>query len=278
MKLSVLGACSGLGQKKLGLNLAPDLIRAHGFIDIIKSSNHDFVDLGNIEASTSNEFWPFLNQIKNTVSENVSVDKIFFTLGGDHSISIGTVGGTLDKYPDARVVWIDAHGDLNTPASSLTGNLHGMPLAALLGIFKTNLDIKKLKTENLMLVGVRDLDQFEAELIETLNIDVLTAQEINRDPTQALNKFLIWLNKKSTPIHVSFDIDSVDPTIAPATGLRVAGGLSKDFTANLIEKLAHTKKVVAVDLVELNALEASSKSEVESTIDVFLKIVKIFVN
>lgn len=278
MKFSVLGACSGLGQKKMGLDLTPDLIRAHGFLDILKTSKSEFVDLGNIKSNTAGEIWSFLNQVKKAASENISDDKILFNLGGDHSIALGTISGTLDKFADARVVWIDAHGDLNTPASSFTGNIHGMPLAALLGLFKTELDIVKLKKENLILVGVRDLDEFESDLIKDLKIDIITAAEINNNPKTATDKFGVWLNKKSTPIHVSFDIDAVDPTVAPATGLPVAGGLSKAFTENLIRQIAITKNVIAVDLVELNAWQAVSESEIESTMEIFLSVLKIFID
>jgi arginase len=276
MKFNVLGACSGLGQKHAGLDLTPDLIRENGFLNVLENSGYKFTDLGNIKPS-GDGVWPLLIKIKAKVFENVALNQILFNLGGDHSIAMGTVGGTLEKFPETRLVWVDAHGDLNTPASSLTGNLHGMPLAALLGLFKTNLELAKLKSENLILIGIRDLDDFEKELINTLKLEVIFANEINSDPLSALFKISKWLNQKSTPIHLSFDIDSVDPTIAPATGLRVAGGIDKTFTQNLIHQLAETKKVIAVDLVELNAFQSETKSEVQSTVDIFVDILKTFI-
>lgn len=276
MQVNILGACSGLGQKLVGLELTPELIRQNGFLQILKDSKTKFTDLGDIKPLSPADIWPFLGQIKEKVSNHISKDQILFNLGGDHSIAIGTIAGTLDKFPEARVIWIDAHGDINTPASSVTGNLHGMPLAAILGLFKTGLTSAVLKKENLILIGIRDLDHFEAELLKDLNIVVITAHEITKEPILALNKVAAWLKLKDTPIHISFDIDSVDPETAPATGLRVAGGLNKEFISGLVTQIAATKKVLAIDLVELNAKQAKNKAEVDSTIDVFLDILKIF--
>lgn len=278
MQFNILGACSGLGQKHLGLDLTPDLIRQSGFLKILKDSQVKFTDLGDIKPETSADIWPFLSQLKNKVSQHIAKDQIIFNLGGDHSIAIGTVSGTLEKYPDARVVWIDAHGDINTPASSLTGNLHGMPLAALLGLFQTDLSAPVLKKENLILIGIRELDQFEEDLLKDLDITIITAQEITVHPALALSKITKWLELKDAPLHVSFDIDSVDPATAPATGLKVAHGMNTKFTQDLIQRLAETKNVLAIDLVELNANQAKNKTEVDSTLEVFLDILKIFIH
>ena len=276
MQFNILGACSGLGQKLGGLEFTPDLIRENGFIQILKDSNIKFTDLGDIKPTSEADIWPFLSLIKNKVSKHISQDQILFNLGGDHSIAIGTIAGTLEKFPEARVIWIDAHGDINTPASSLTGNLHGMPLAAILGLFKTELSSAVLKKENLILIGIRDLDHFETEIIKDLNITVITAHEITTEPLLALNKVAAWLKLKNSPLHISFDIDSVDPGTAPATGLRVAGGLNKEFILNLVQKIAATKNVLAIDLVELNATQAKNKAEVDSTLEVFFDILKVF--
>lgn len=276
MKFKVLGACSGLGQKHFGLDQAPDIIRKNGFTNILESSGRQYIDLGNVRPLNTNSVWHFLNQVKEKVSENICQEQVLFNLGGDHSIAIGTVGGTLEKFPDARLIWIDAHGDLNTPTSSMTGNLHGMPLAAILGLFKTSLNTHNLKTENLILIGTRDLDQFESELINALQIEVITSKEINSEPIIALDKLSRWLKRKNTPIHLSFDIDSVDPQFAPATGIRVPNGLSQEFTKSVVKIISETKKVVAVDLVELNTFQSEKNSDIQSTVDIFLDILKTF--
>ena len=277
MEFNILGACSGLGQKLNGLDSTPTLIRQNGFLKILEESKMQYTDLGDIKSCSSTGVWPFLSQLKNKISQHLSDQQIMFNLGGDHSIAIGTVAATLEKYPEARVVWVDAHGDINTPASSLTGNLHGMPLAALLGLFKTELNLNLLKKENLILIGVRDLDQFEDDFLKTMKVTVITAAQIKQDPKQALEVITTWLQSKNTPLHLSFDIDSVDPATAPATGLRVADGLNTDFLHSLIQKIAQTKKVLAIDLVELNAQQVQSKSEVESTLAVFMDMLKIFI-
>lgn len=278
MKLNIIGACSGLGQKHLGLDLTPDVLRESGLIQILNQSSIEYIDHGNVSAQTDSDIWTYLDQLKNKCSTLVNKNDILVTLGGDHSIAIGSVGATLDKYPDARLVWIDAHGDINTPISSLTGNAHGMPLAALLNLFKTDLDLKKLNKENLILVGIRDLDHFEKELIETLQIEVITSTEIANDPLSALCKVRTWLSKKSTPIHLSFDIDAVDPAFASATGLKVEKGLTPDFIKELVQLVFQTNKLISLDLVELNTLQSISKVDEQKSIEVFLDILKIIVN
>lgn len=277
MQFNVLGACSGLGQKLTGLEAAPDLIRENGFLRILKEANVNFSDLGNVVPDATGNIWSFLQRLKQTASNHIAENQILFNLGGDHSIAMATVGATLEKFPEARLMWIDAHGDINTPASSLTGNLHGMPLAAILGMFKTELNTTKLKKENLILIGVRDLDLFEQDLLDFLNVQIITAKEIIDDPAVSLSKIINWIKLKETPLHLSFDIDSVDPKTAPATGLKVASGLNKNFTLDLIKQISLSQKVVAIDLVELNPNQAQCKAEVDSTLEVFFEILKIFI-
>lgn len=278
MKLNILGAGSGLGQKHKGLELTPDILMKNGFIQILKESAVEYVDHGNISPQPDENIWAYLNRLKNKCSNIIEEDNnILINVGGDHSIAMGSVGATLDKYPDARLIWIDAHGDLNTPMSSLTGNIHGMPLAALLGLFKTDLNLAKLNKENLILIGIRDLDDFEKELIDTLQIEVITSSEIKNDPLIAIEKIRTWLKKRPTPIHLSFDIDAIDPEYAAATGLNVKGGITPAFINNLAQLITSNNKLVSFDLVELNTFQAKSKDDEKKSIEVFLDILKIVI-
>ena len=262
MKVSILGACSGLGQKNSGLEFAPDIFRKNGFLDLCKNLNLAHFDYGNITPASKNQdaLWPFLKELYTRSYEILDEDHLLFQIGGDHSIAIATISATLDRFPDAKIVWIDAHGDMNTPDSSLSGNLHGMPLAALLGLFKNPIVNQKLKKENLTLIGVRDLDEYEKHLIQSEKINVITSEEIENNPEQTLIELKNWLGADSK-IHLSFDFDSLDPTIAPATGLRVPGGLSLEFLKNTFKLLKEPHKIISVDFVEFNPNMADNSQE-----------------
>jgi arginase len=165
-------------------------------------------------------------------------------------------------------VWMDAHGDINTPETSTSGNLHGMPLAALLGLFVNPLGGPHLRPENLILIGVRDLDPAEVAFIDHLKIKVITSKEARAHPDRALHALNEWLDQvEPAPIHLSFDIDSLDPEWAPATGLRVPLGLQFDFCKKLVLQLAKRNRMVSFDLVEINPEQTFSGLELKRTLD-----------
>lgn len=271
MQVSILGICSGIGQSRQGLELSPDILRQKVIAEMSDCYSLDVFDSGNIypQSADKSSLLDLLSTIENKTSDLVNDNRLLLNLGGDHSLAVGTVFGTLKKYPQARVVWIDAHGDINTPASSISGNAHGMPLAALLGLYDTGSKTCRLKQENLLMLGIRELDFFEHEIIKKLNITVITADEINQTPDQALKKIITWLAQSNSVLHVSFDIDAVDPAYAPATGLPVENGLSLDFIVALFNLLSAKANIVALDLVEFNAFKVSSISEVNKSLEVF---------
>ena len=272
--ISIIGVASGLGQKLLGLESAPQILRQHGLVEALSEKIKNISDLGDIHPSiephpkSDSIFWDLVYRTRNIATEVLSKNELLLTLGGDHSIAIATVQASLNTNPNTRVVWVDAHGDINTPATSLTGHLHGMPLAALLGLFKTPLEFKKLQPQNLLLVGVRDLDPAEIHFLEDLNIEVITSKQCNQHPEQTLAQINLWFTKsKDSPIHLSFDIDALDPEFAPATGLRVNNGLSMDFSKNMMKQISLTQKLTAIDFVEFNPLQAKSNVELLQTIE-----------
>lgn len=182
------------------------------------------------------------------------------TLGGDHSIAIGSIGGALLARPNLGVIWVDAHGDFNTPETSPSGNIHGMPLSFLSGHMKryslpsfdwlTNF----LTPDQLVLVGIRSIDPEERIIMKQWGVHVFTMSEIDRygiGEVMEKAKAILFKNGKR-PIHLSYDIDAVDPHFAPSTGTRVHGGLNYREAHFIAESVAETKSLVSMDLVEIN--------------------------
>ena len=189
-RIEIIGAPSTFGQKKLGVNLGPDAIRYAGLLSRLKKMGLDVIDKGNIEVPTLDveKFNSDQEGLRNydeivTVSENLSkatseiVKKGNFplTLGGDHSIAVGSISGISQHYENLGVIWYDAHGDLNVPEESPSGNVHGMPLRILAGdgpdeLVNINDFTPKVKPENIVLIGMRDLDEGERKYIKDKNI------------------------------------------------------------------------------------------------------------
>lgn len=261
-----IGVCSGFGQKRAGVDLGPQLMR-----EDLKSDR--FTDFGDIHefhtqhSDLTKRAWNVITKLEKRAIEALSEHETLLTIGGDHSIAAGTISATLHHHPDARVVYMDAHGDINTPGTSPTGNLHGMPLAAVLGLFESPLANRnsKLKPENLFFIGVRDLDEGEKEIIARHKIEIITANDIRLNKRAALMKFKFWLRKSSEPVHFSFDVDALDPESAKATGIHVVDGLSPAEAKAFARLLQREAKVIAVDLVELNP-SVTTKQEVERTL------------
>lgn len=188
--------------------------------------------------------------------------------GGDHSLSLATVSAFLSEHPEGYVVWIDAHADVNLPESSITGNLHGMPLALLLNLNniaseRLNWIASVLDPKKIIYVGLRDIDLFESETIERLGIKMFSYEDIQLLGMAAVAKEILAL-VNNHPIHISFDIDSVDPRFAPSTGVPVKYGLTPNDLDVLGEDLFKKSNVRSLDIVEINP-ELGSASQVDRT-------------
>lgn len=191
-----------------------------------------------------------------------------FTIGGDHSISMSTVSASLDVYKEnLSVVWVDAHADINTYESSDTKNTHGMPLSILTGKEKTMFCPPRylLGYDKLSYFGIRDLDTYEKKLIEKENIQNITSEELNNNVS--LEKINIPTNK----IHLSLDVDVLDPIDMTSTGTAVNNGIKYDKLEEIIKYIALQGDIIAVDLVEFNP-EIGSKKEKETSFENYKKI------
>jgi arginase len=185
-------------------------------------------------------------------------------LGGDHSLAAGSAGASADyaasKGGEIGLLWIDAHGDMNTPATTTTGNVHGMPLAALVGPEPAELAsigqrIPKVRADKTVLIGVRNLDDLEKEQVRQSHIHVFTIKDIDRHGIAVVMKRALAIACKGTAgIHASFDLDVCDPSIAPGVGTPVKGGLDYREAHMLMEMLADSGQLMALDLVEINPI------------------------
>ncbi len=251
---ALIGVCSGFGQKRQGVDLAPQLMR---------TQLQHFEDYGDIHefhtqhSDRNKRAWNVITKLEERATQALAANETLLTIGGDHSIAAGSISATLGKYPGARVVYMDAHGDINTPETSPTGNLHGMPLAALLNLFTSPIKNAKLKPENLFFIGVRDLDEGEKKIIRDLNINLISAKDVRANRKAALAKFRSWLRESDEPVHFSLDVDALDPASAKATGIHVEDGLTPAEAKSFTRTLQKEARVIAVDLVELNPAVAT---------------------
>jgi arginase len=193
--------------------------------------------------------------------ESLEAGALPIVLGGDHSVAAGSVAASAAIARRARqsmgLIWVDAHGDMNTPASSTSGNVHGMPLAALLGQEPLELasigSMPSVLPEHTVLVGIRNLDQREKEQIRASGIHVFTMKDIDRDGIATVAERALALAARDTGgIHVSFDMDVCDPSIAPGVGTPVRGGFDYREAHLIMELVADSGQLVALDLVEVN--------------------------
>ena len=284
-RIEIIGAPSTFGQKKLGVNLGPDAIRYAGLLSRLKKMGLDVIDKGNIEVPTLDveKFNSDQEGLRNydeivTVSENLSkatseiVEKGNFplTLGGDHSIAVGSISGISQHYENLGVIWYDAHGDLNVPEESPSGNVHGMPLRILAGdgpdeLVNINDFTPKVKPENIVLIGMRDLDEGERKYIKDKNIKTFTMADIDRFGIQeVIERSLEYLKSRNIDgLHFSLDVDALDPAQTPGTGTRVMGGLSYRESHFALELLNESKLVTSMDIVEVNPLIDNSNHTAE---------------
>jgi len=181
-------------------------------------------------------------------------------LGGDHSIAIGTLAGVAKHYENLGVIWYDAHGDLNTEDTSPSGNIHGMPLAVSIGIGHPDLInihgfAPKVKPENIVIIGARSLDEGEKELIREKGIKVFTMHEIDRlGMTRVMEECIDYLRERTDGVHLSLDLDGVDPADAPGVGTPVIGGISYRESHLAMEMLAESNLITSAEFVEVNPI------------------------
>ena len=285
-KIRILGVPLDLGQERRGVDMGPSAVRAAGLNDTLKGLGHQVEDAGNIhvrlpeEQHFGDQHAKYLKEIAEA-SQDVAhhlyqtLEAGFFpvSLGGDHSMAIGTLAGVAKYYRDREqrvgCLWIDAHADMNTPESSPSGNVHGMPFAVALGqgpgcltsIFGFS---PKLRPENCALIGVRDLDIRERDIVRSSGVHAFTMREIDEQGMhKVVDKAISAASRDTAGFVVSFDMDVVDPEEAPGVGTPVRGGITFREAHLAMEIIADSGKMVAFELVEINPiLDAMNKTAV----------------
>lgn len=273
-KLSIIGVPMDLGQTRRGVDMGPSAIRYASVIERIENIGYSVEDKGNIEIALAERVHSDENtNLKNlkavadaserlaqTVSDVITNKRFPLVLGGDHSIAIGTLAGVSRHYKNLGVIWYDAHGDLNTADTSPSGNIHGMPLAASIGIGDEALTriggyTPKVKPENIVIIGARSLDEGEKELIKEKGIKVYTMHEIDRmGMTKVMEETILYLRDKTDGVHLSLDLDGLDPHDAPGVGTPVIGGISYRESHLAMEMLAESQLITSAEFVEVNPI------------------------
>lgn len=273
--ISMVGVPMDLGQSRRGVDMGPSAIRYAGVIERLEKLGYIITDFGDLHIERPDvheelENDRSLRNVKQVVQTNEQLAKIIdrevkkghfpLVLGGDHSIAIGTLAGLGQHYEELGVIWYDAHGDLNSGETSPSGNIHGMPLAASLGIGDERLTniygySPKVKPENIVIIGARDLDPPEKELIQTLNLTVYTMHEIDRlGMPKVIEKAITYLKKRTDGVHLSLDLDGLDPTDAPGVGTPVIGGITYRESHLAMEMLAEANIITSAEFVEVNPM------------------------
>jgi len=257
-----------LGQDLRGVDVGPSALRYAGLADRLGRLGHNVEDLGNISVAHRNSFAPdddYVESIRSTCS--LLYDQVRKTLarggfplimGGDHSISIGSIGGATHDSPKG-VLWIDAHADFNTPESSPSGNIHGMPLAVLCGLGPKRLlnvgrNGPKLQPKDITIIALRDLDKEERKILHESRLCIYTMRDIDERGIAEVTLSALKQLQHHSELHVSFDVDSIDPHFAPGVGTPVEGGLQPREAHLLMEIIAEDDRLSSAEIVEINPI------------------------
>lgn len=267
----IVGVPMDLGQARRGVDMGPSALRYANLDGRLRGLGCTVRDCGNVEIPVRDElpeegglaFLPAVVQAGQAVCEvgrnAIRSGSIPIYLGGDHSIALGTVAAAISQAPDTGVIWIDAHGDFNTPDSSPSGNIHGMPLAALTGrgrkeILEIGGPDRKLAEDNALLLGVRSLDAGERDLLRASDVHVVTMRDIDERGIGKIAHQSLESLQHCSSLHVSLDMDVLDPNAAPGVGTPVPGGLTYREAHLLMEILAASGKIRSIDVVEINPI------------------------
>ena len=274
MKINVIGVPLNLGCDRKGVEKAPNYLRERGLMSLIRSHGHKAFDLGNLYVPPVTEEEKYLkgsrlkyldvivevnNNLAELVYDTLRGGAFPLVIGGDHSLGLGSASGVGKCYDDFGIIWLDAHGDINTGETSPSGNIHGMPLSALMGLGSEELvnvysPGNKVLPQNVFLVGTRSLDEGEWALIEEQHLSVYTMDTIREKGIAFVaedikNKLR---ERKIRNVHFSIDVDSIDPSYAPGTSTRVPEGLIPSEFEEFVSHILSTNLIKSLDLVELN--------------------------
>jgi len=296
---AIVGCPFSGGQPRAGVDKGPIHLVESGLIDQIaelgwkvKFDGHHQFEEANAEQDTPIGILKnprLVSRVTKAVAEVVGAHaknrELPITLGGDHSLALGTISGTLSTYSDACVVWVDAHADINTIETTTSGNIHGMPVSFLLGlgskipefswVSEASGGSPLLTPDRLVYIGLRDVDAGEKRILKENGIKAFSMHDVDKYGIgKVVEMALQHVNPKGDrPIHLSFDVDALDPTVAPSTGTPVRGGLTFREGHYICEAIAETGLLVALDLMEVNPSLADAAS-VKQTVAIGCSLVR----
>ncbi len=269
-QVQIIGVPMDLGQSHRGVDMGPGATRYAGLLGRLRKLGYRILDAGNLAVpvrdSLAHEheqnYLPAIQKVCEAVyqagRDAVGQGAIPVFLGGDHSIAIGSIGGVTHQAP-VGVIWIDAHGDFNTPQTSTSGNVHGMPLATLLGeghpeLVNVGRPGAKLSPGDVVMIGIRDLDPGERTRLRQSGITVFTMRDIDERGMAAVMKEALKHLGHRDRLHVSLDVDALEPHEAPGVGTPSPGGLTYREAQLVMEIIADTRRLASMDIVEINPI------------------------
>jgi arginase len=276
-KVRIIGVPMDLGQSRRGVDMGPSALRGAGLQAAIKKLGVSVEDIGNLEVKQPEEMpvgekrAKYLQEIAETcldvakaVDKSLAESFLPLVLGGDHSIAAGVAAGVSNHYrqqkKDIGYIWLDAHGDMNTPDSSPSGNVHGMPLASIMGYGAPELSElmgfkPKAEPGNIVIVGARDLDAHERKIAKKSGVHVFTMRDIDeRGMREVMADAIKYAMDDTAGIAVSLDMDFVDPADAPGVGTPVRGGVTYREAHLAMEMIADSEAMVSLEVVEINPI------------------------
>lgn len=273
MQIGILGVPIDLGASRRGTDMGPSAIRYAGLAEILTRTGHTVKEFGNIAVPVAgqhpggehlkylNEVLAVSNALIETVTAIINEGSFPIILGGDHSLAIGSVTAVARRYPEVGLLWIDAHGDFNTPDTSPSGNIHGMPLAAIAGrgappLVNLGGFQPKVQESHTVVVGVRDLDGIERTALRESAVTIFTMKEIDELGIATVIRQALEVATRGgvRPVHLSLDMDVVDPLYAPGVGTPVDGGLSFREAHLAMELIGQSRALVSMEVVEVNPI------------------------
>jgi arginase len=272
-QISLIGVPMDFGQDLRGVDMGPAAVRYTGLITRLRELGHTVRDRGDVPIPIRDEAVPgplagntYVEEISRicnavyTLGRRVMEEKDFpLFVGGDHSIAVGTVAAAGADGEPIGLIWLDAHGDFNTPDTSPSGNIHGMPLAILMGeghpdLVNVGRQGPKVLPENVVMIGLRDIDPVEKKRLKTSGVTVFTMRDIDEQGISTVANKAVMKFAHMKRIHLTVDMDALDPVEAPGVGTPVPGGITYREAHLLMEILADSKKVGSMDLVEINPI------------------------
>ncbi|KAI8923654.1 hypothetical protein BC831DRAFT_470037 [Entophlyctis helioformis] len=267
LQSDIKGQLESLGWKVTGQTAAPDYEKMRPSKEIPHSI------LKNIKFVSS-----VTEDIHKHVKAACSKHQIALTLGGDHSIAMGTVSGSAAVHPNVGVIWVDAHADINTAESTESGNLHGCPVSFLMGLgpkIEAFSWLKPcLKTTRIVYVGLRDVDAGEKRILRENGIKAFSMHDVDKHGIGKIMEMAFAHLGHDAPIHLSFDVDALDPSVAPATGTPVRGGLTFREGHYICESVFETGRLVAMDLMEVNPSLGADEASLKQTVQVGCSLIR----